>query len=55
MASAICGNTPSTCPTEHSCPDADPDKPDIYVRYDWMGYGALENACVVDSHRTRKT
>ena len=30
-------------------PDADPHKPDIYVRYDWMGYGLNENGCTVDA------
>jgi hypothetical protein len=29
-------------------PDADPNKPDIYVRYDWMGYGGTDNACASD-------
>jgi hypothetical protein len=26
-------------------PDADPKKPDIYVMYDWMGYGSNEQVC----------
>jgi hypothetical protein len=26
-------------------PGADPNRPDIYVHYDWMGYGDLETAC----------
>ncbi len=26
-------------------PDADPNKPDIYVRYDYMGYGGTDIAC----------
>jgi hypothetical protein len=30
-------------------PAADPAKPDIYVRYDWMDYGTLDYACSVDS------
>jgi hypothetical protein len=30
-------------------PGADPNKPDIYVHYDWMDYGTLEYACVADS------
>jgi hypothetical protein len=30
-------------------PGANPAKPDIYVRYDWMDYGTLEYACSNDS------
>ncbi len=30
-------------------PAADPNKPDIYVLYDWMDYGPPGNACTVDS------
>jgi hypothetical protein len=29
-------------------PGADPNKPDIYVRYDWMDYGGLDYPCTVD-------
>ena len=32
--------------------DADPHVPDIYVQYDWMSYGPMENACTVDSDCT---
>ena len=28
---------------------ADPNKPDIFVHYDWMDYGLLQYACSVDS------
>lgn len=28
---------------------ADPAVPDIYVHYDWMGYGLLEYSCTVDA------
>jgi hypothetical protein len=30
-------------------PGADPNKPDVYVKYDWMDYGPMETACNVDS------
>ena len=30
-------------------PSADPDKPDVYVRYDWMDYGLQESPCSQDS------
>jgi Bacterial Ig-like domain (group 2) len=33
-------------------PGADPHKPDIYVQYDWMGYGGTDSACTVDSDCT---
>jgi hypothetical protein len=29
-------------------PGADPNKPDVYVKYDWMDYGPMETACNVD-------
>ena len=28
-----------------SLPNADPNKPDVYVHYDWMGWGPPGNAC----------
>ena len=28
-------------------PNSDPDKPDVYVQYDWMGYGPMETGCHV--------
>jgi hypothetical protein len=30
-------------------PGADTNKPDVYVKYDWMDYGPMETACNVDS------
>jgi Bacterial Ig-like domain (group 2) len=30
-------------------PGADPNKPDVYVKYDWMDYGPMETGCNVDS------
>jgi len=33
-------------------PDADPNVPDIYVQYDWMGYGLNEFGCSVDDDCT---
>ena len=33
-------------------PGADPNKPDIYVQYDWMDYGPMETACNVESDCT---
>jgi hypothetical protein len=33
-------------------PDADPNKPDIYVQYDWMDYGLNDIACSTDSDCT---
>jgi hypothetical protein len=32
-------------PTGAPLPGAHPDKPDIYVQYDWMDYGPSEKAC----------
>src|SRR5260370_4008120 len=29
-------------------PGADPNKPDVYVQYDWMDYGRLEYPCTAD-------
>jgi hypothetical protein len=33
-------------------PDADPERPDIYVHYDYMGWGTPGAACTVDSECT---
>src|SRR5262249_38092556 len=30
-------------------PGADPNKPDIYVHYDWMDYGGLDYPCTADA------
>lgn len=30
-------------------PGADPNKPDVFVQYDWMDYGLPGNACTVDA------
>jgi hypothetical protein len=30
-------------------PGADPERPDVYVQYDWMDYGGTDNACGVDA------
>jgi hypothetical protein len=29
--------------------DADPNRPDIYIQYDWMDYGPMETACNTNS------
>jgi len=34
-------------------PDADPNKPDIYVWYDWMDYGLNHNTCATDLNCTQ--
>jgi len=33
-------------------PDSDPKRPDVYVWYDWMGYGLDGESCAVDSDCT---
>jgi hypothetical protein len=37
-----------------SLPGADPNKPDLYVQYDWMDYGPMETPCTTNSDCTVK-
>jgi hypothetical protein len=39
-------------PNGEPLPGADANKPDIYVQYDWMGYGLPQSPCSVDSECT---